>query len=98
MMNDKVSKNLHDKATGRGKFHPEYGSYPKPSWKLEAGESDRPWESTYVPTGKSRSFLVAPVVNTGSHEYSQIPSKQNKNIAMLPSETTSLSSNDSARG
>ena len=35
-------KDIHDKGTGQGKYHPDYDKYPTPSWKMEPGEKQKP--------------------------------------------------------
>lgn len=97
---EETKKNLYDRETKQGKYHPDYDSYAKPSWKLKAGESDRPWIDNYVPMKKTHLQLGSvaggppgsePVLagQPDAYQYAQDKAR---------ARSTSLSSNDSARG
>ena len=103
-LGEQSRKNLWDKETKQGKYHPDYDSYGKPSWKLKAGESSKPWIDDYVPMPKTHLQLGSvaggppgstPVLagQPDAYKYAQdkAAARQNKN-------RTSLSTNDSARG
>ena len=98
------TKDILDRSTGQGKYHPDYDKYPKASWKMEPGEKQYP----VIPERTNRRVNLMPgivagggpdVVNVFStkppnaYQYAQdkAAARQNKN-------RTSLSSNDSARG
>ena len=71
------------------KHHPEYDSYGKPSWKLKAGESSKPWIDDYVPM--PNTYLNMAEAAKGAEPID--PKQYVQDV-----KSTSLSSNDSARG
>ena len=93
-----------DKASGQGKYHPDYDKYPKPSWKMEPGEKQYP----VIPERTNRRVNLMPGLVSGGgpdvvnvfpegppnaykYAHDKAAARQNKN-------RTSLSTNDSARG
>ena len=88
-LTDQSRKNLWDINTQQGEHHPEYGHYPKPSWKLKSGETGKKWIDDYVPM--PNSYLNMSEAAKGAE-----PIDPKQYVADVKS--TSLSSNDSARG
>jgi len=97
-------KDIHDRGTKQGKYHPDYDKYPKASWKMEPGEK----QYQVIPERTNRRVNLMPglvagggpdVVNVfpegppNAYQYAQdkAAARQNRN-------RTSLSTNDSARG
>ncbi len=88
-LTDQSRENLWDKNTQQAKHHPEYDSYGKPSWKLKAGESSKPWIDDYVPM--PNTYLNMAEAAKGAEPID--PKQYVQDV-----KSTSLSSNDSARG
>ena len=100
MSNPEFIKDMHDRETKQGKYHPDYDKYPTPSWKLKAGESARPWIDNYKPRKKTHLQLGSvvggppdstPVLTGQPDAYKYAHDK-------AAARSTSLSTNDSARG
>ena len=91
-MSDQGRKNLWDKNTQQAEHHPEYGHYPKPSWKLKAGETGKKWVDDYVP-------MPHTYLNFGEYAKGAEPVDPKQYVQNVQNKrSTSLSSNDSARG
>ena len=91
-MSEQGRKNLWDKNSEQGKYHPEYGHYPIPSYKLKAGETGKKWVDDYVPMPNTYLNLAETAKGAEPVDPKQyVQDVQNKR-------STSLSSNDSARG
>jgi len=88
-LGEQSRKNLWDKNTQQAEHHPEYDSYGKPSWKLKAGESSKPWIDDYVPM--PNTYLNMAEAAKGAEPID--PKQYVQDV-----KSTSLSSNDSARG
>ena len=100
MANPEFLKDVHDRETKQGKYHPDYDKYPTPSWKLKAGESARPWIDDYKPRKKTH-MVLAPTVGGPSDSTPVIadpPNPQKYAQDKANARRTSLSTNDSARG
>ena len=91
-LTDQSRQNLWDKNTKQGEHHPEYDSYGKPSWKLKAGESSKPWIDDYVPM--PNTYLNMGEAAKGAEPVNTKTYMRDK----LASRYADLSSNDSARG
>ena len=94
------TKDAIDRADSQGKYHPDYDKYPKPSWKMKAGEKQYP----VIPERTNRNLNMFPnLVSGGGPDVVNVfpegpPNAYKYAHDKAAARSTSLSTNDSARG